>query len=219
MTLRRLTGTLALVAAVALAGCSEDPTGPAAAQEDLALGGAMRAGDGQGPGARAGGVLSDLFRRALRQVHADGGDAAVRAVLTEVRTVREQAAELRRTGDREGALAKMQEAHLLVATTIVRELGTTPVERLLAATDARLEAIDARIDARAASGYDVARLEERRARIADLVARARAQDLAVESQAAYALTLAVRAHALASFGARRDRTDQRRGAGSGVQRR
>lgn len=214
MRIGRMTGSLALVAALAVAGCSEDPAGPAAVQEDLTLDGTSRAGDAQGPGARAGGVLGVLFRNALREVRADAGEDAVQAILTELRTVRQAAAELRRAGDREGALAKMEEAHLLVATTIVRELGTAPVERLLAAVDTRLSAIDARIEALDASGRDVTRLEARQARIADLAAQARSQDLSVESQAAYALTLAARAYMMASFDGHHGRTDRRRGDGS-----
>ncbi|HUH13588.1 MAG TPA: hypothetical protein VMK65_10780, partial [Longimicrobiales bacterium] len=160
---------------------------------------------------RGANVLGTLFRSALREIEATDGDAAVQALLSELRTLRQEAAELRRAGDRDGALARMEAARLLVATTIVRELGTEPIGRLLDAVDGKLAAVDARIEALRESGRDVTRLEQRRALVADLVAEARAQDLGSESQAARALLLAARAHAMLSF----DKRQGRRGGDGG----
>ncbi|MEX0893153.1 MAG: hypothetical protein WEB88_13380 [Gemmatimonadota bacterium] len=168
---------LVLPLVVALAACADTPTGPddgqgieaqltEVAQISGSLTTAARAGGGQ--------HLQGLFRKAVLQVRDTEGVEAARALIAPIRDAARAAREIRRSGDRDAFHAAMEAVHLAQATVIVDVLGSAVVEEALAVAEARLAALQARVDAAAAGGRDVTAIQARVDAAAVELAEARA---------------------------------------------
>jgi len=175
--MRAFKGGAALALVVALAACADSPTGSdeGSAIEAQLTEVAQISGSDMMVGRAAGGQhLQGLFRQAVLQVRDAEGIEAARALMAPIRDAARAAREIRRSGDRDAFHAAMEAVHLAQAAVIVDVLGASVVDDALTAAEARLAALQARVDVAAAGGRDVTAFQARVDAAAAELAEARA---------------------------------------------
>ncbi len=182
----------ALVTALALAACGEDPAAPGGSEtveEQLArldgevagldggqtelatdVAAFLRPPDVERPPLRSRSLLVALTHRALRVVAAEQGREKVRELLAPIFESLRQARRARLAGEFEAAREFLLEARLGMAQIVVRVFGPEVSVRVLDAVSERVRALFARLEEAEAAGAEHPRVRALLERAAELLA-------------------------------------------------